>query len=46
MILAKIENEEKKRKIMYNKNRLRGERIYSEHDLVWEERKRQEEGNE
>lgn len=28
---------------MYNKNRLRGERIYSEHDLVWEEKKRQEE---
>lgn len=42
VIIAKIENEEKKREIMYNKNRLRGERIYIEHDLVWEERKRQE----
>lgn len=28
---------------MYNKNRLRSERIYIKHDLVWEERKRQEE---
>lgn len=42
VIIAKIESEVKKEEIMYNKNRLRGERIYIEHDLIWEDRKKQE----
>lgn len=42
MIVARIENEEKKKEIMANKNRLRGERVYIENDLSWEERKVQE----
>lgn len=43
MIIAKIENEEKKREVMYNRSKLRGEKIYIDHDLTWEKRKRQEE---
>lgn len=42
VITAKIENEAKERKIMYNKNKLRGEKIYIEHNLSWDERKKQE----
>lgn len=42
MIVARIENEEKKEEIMANKNRLRGERIFIKNDLSWEERKVQE----
>lgn len=33
MIVAKIENAEKKKEIMVNKNRLRGERVFIENDL-------------
>lgn len=43
VIIAKIESEVKKKEIMCNKNRLKGERIYIEHDLIREDRKRQEE---
>lgn len=42
MIITKIENVYKKKEIMYSKNKLKGERIYIEHELAWEERKRQE----
>lgn len=42
VIVAKIENEEKKKEITANKNRLRGERVFIENDLSWEERKVQE----
>lgn len=40
VIVAKIENEIKKNEIMRNK--LKGDRIYTENDLSWEERKIQE----
>lgn len=43
MIIAKIENEKKKRELMYNKSKLKGEKIYIDYNLTWEERKRQEE---
>lgn len=33
MIVAKIENAEKKKEIIVNKNRLRGERVFIENDL-------------
>lgn len=42
VITAKTENEAKERKIMYNKNKLRGKKIYIEHNLSWDERKNQE----
>lgn len=42
VIVARIKNEEKKKEIMANKNRLRGERVYIENNLSWEERKVQE----
>lgn len=40
--VAKIENEEMKKEIMWNKNKLRGLDIYIENDLSWEDRKVQE----
>lgn len=43
VIIAKIENEEKKREVMYNKLKLGREKIYVDHNLTWEERKRREE---
>lgn len=42
VIIAKIENEDKKWEIMQNKYRLRGEQIFIDSDLSWEERKIQE----
>lgn len=38
VIVAKIENEEKKKEITANKNRLKGERVFIKNDLSWEER--------
>ncbi|XP_019887632.1 golgin subfamily A member 6-like protein 6 [Ooceraea biroi] len=43
VLIVKIESEEEKQDILANKNRLKGDRIFVEHDLTWEERKRQEE---
>ncbi|EZA53343.1 hypothetical protein X777_06423 [Ooceraea biroi] len=43
VLIAKISSEEEKKEIMDNKNRLKGERIFVEHDLTWEERKTQAE---
>lgn len=43
--MTKLENEEMKRVIIGNKNRLKGKEIYIENDLSWEERKIQEEMN-
>lgn len=43
--MTKLENEEMKRVIIGNKNRLKGKEIYIENDLSWEERKIQEEIN-
>lgn len=40
VIIAKIENKAKERKKMYSKNKLKGEKIYIEHDLSWNERKK------
>lgn len=40
--IVKLDREETKREIMRNKNKLKGETIYIENDLTWEERKIQE----
>lgn len=40
VIVAKVENEEKKKEIMEGKSKLIGENIYIENDLSWEERKK------
>lgn len=42
VIIVKLDSEETKRKVMRNKNKLKGETIYIENDLTWEERKTQE----
>lgn len=42
VIVAKIENEEKKKEVMRNKNKLKGDNIFIENDLSWEERRLQE----
>lgn len=42
MTIAKIESKEKKREIMRNKYKLKGEKFYIENDLSWEERRTQE----
>lgn len=42
VIVAKVENEEKKRGIMINKNRLGKDKIFIENHLTWKERKLQE----
>lgn len=42
VIVAKIENEEKKKEVMRNKNKLKGDSIFIENDLSWEERRLQE----
>lgn len=42
VLIAKIENEEKKWEILQNKYRLKGEQIFIDSDLSWEERKIQE----
>lgn len=45
VVVVKLENEDKKKEIMSNKNKLKGERIFIENDLSWEERKIQEKMN-
>lgn len=45
VIIAKMESEGKKAEIMRNKYKLRGEKIFIENDLSWEERKIQEQIN-
>lgn len=42
VILAKVKNIEEKIEIMKQKNKLKGEVIYIENDLTWEERRTQE----
>jgi hypothetical protein len=42
VIIAKIDSEEKKREIMENKAKLKGERIFIENDKSWEQRRIQE----
>lgn len=37
VVVVKLENEDKKKEIMSNKNKLKGERIFIENDLSWEE---------
>lgn len=47
-IIVKLGNEEEKKKVMKKKSRLKslkGERIFIENDLTWEERKIQEKIN-
>lgn len=45
VVIVKLENEEAKKEIMRNKFKLKGDRIYIENDLSWEERKIQEKIN-
>ena len=42
VIIATLENEIIKREVMVNKSKLKGEQIYIDNDLTWEERKIQE----
>lgn len=42
MIIARLENKEVKKEVMRNKFILKGEKIFIENDLSWEERKIQE----
>lgn len=42
MIIARLENKEVKKQVMRNKFILKGEKIFIENDLSWEERKIQE----
>lgn len=39
MIIARLENKEVKKQVMRNKFILKGEKIFIENDLSWEERK-------
>ncbi|XP_020295824.1 golgin subfamily A member 6-like protein 22 [Pseudomyrmex gracilis] len=43
VVVIKLSSDEEKKAVMENKNRLRGEKIFIQHDLTWEERKIQEE---
>lgn len=45
VVVVKLENEEKKKEIMINKSKLKGEKIFIKHNLSWEERKIQEKMN-
>lgn len=45
VLVVKLENEIQKKVIMRNKNKLKGEKIFIENDLCWEDRKVQEEMN-
>lgn len=45
VLVAKLGNEEMKKEVMRNKNRLKGGKIFIENDRNWEERKRQEKMN-
>lgn len=42
VIIAKMENGEAKEEVMCNKSKLKGENLFIENDLTWEERKIQE----
>jgi len=42
VIVTRIEGEERKKEIMKNKYKLKGERIFIKNDLIYEERKVQE----
>lgn len=44
-VVVKLENKEKKKEIMINKSKLKGEKIFIKHNLSWEERKIQEKMN-
>lgn len=46
MIIARVENKEVKKQVMRNKFILKGEKIFIENDLSWEERKIQEKNQE
>jgi len=37
-VVVRLEDEETKKKVMRNKSRLKGENIFIENDLSWEER--------
>ncbi|XP_020298178.1 golgin subfamily A member 6-like protein 22 [Pseudomyrmex gracilis] len=43
VIVIKLSSEEEKKAVMENKNKLKGEKIFIQHELTWEERKIQEE---
>lgn len=45
VVVVKLENEEGKLQILRNKSKLKGERIFIEKDLTWEERRIQEKIN-
>lgn len=42
VIIVGLDSEEEKKEVMRNKNKLKGENIFIENDLTWEERKIQE----
>lgn len=42
VIIVQLENKEVKKEVMKNKNRLKGEKIFIEHDLTLEERRQEE----
>lgn len=42
IIIVVLGNEEEKKEVMSRKNRLKGDKIFIENDLTWEERKTQE----
>lgn len=42
MIIVKLENEEKRKEVIINKRKLKGNHIFIENYLSWEERKLQE----
>jgi len=41
VVVVKLETDETKKEVMRNKHKLKGERIFIENDLSWEERKTQ-----
>jgi len=41
VLVVRLESEEEKKEVMRNKHRLKGEKIYIENDLSWEERNTQ-----
>ena len=44
VIIAKLENEEEKRRVMMNISKLKGTKIYIENDLSFEERRNKKNG--
>lgn len=45
VLVTKLKDWQMKRKVMKNKNKLKGDRIFIENDLTWQERKTQEKIN-